>query len=106
MRIGRAEHWDAVERADWLALAEQMFPARRVGARVLARQLDGLQKTAAAILPAIDAAVTAGIVTRPEAKPIRDVVGARIRHLNRSLGWAIPAETDAVVHRAGGWSLL
>jgi hypothetical protein len=37
MRIGRADHWDAVEREDWLRLAAQMFPGRRVGAGVLAR---------------------------------------------------------------------
>jgi len=47
--------------------------------------------TAAAVLPAIDAAVAEDVATREEAKPIRDVVGSRIRHLNRTLKWDIPA---------------
>jgi serine/threonine-protein kinase HipA len=105
MRIGRAERWDAVERADWLALAQQMFPGRRVGAGVLARQLDWLREAAMAVLPAIDAAVADGVVTRTEAKPVRDVVGSRIRHLNLILGWDIPADTDAPILGGGGWSL-
>lgn len=104
MRIGRAEQWDEVERRDWLALAGQMFPGRRIGAGILARQLDWLKDTAAATLPAIDAAVAQGLVTRGAAKPIRDVVGSRIRHLNRTLKWDIPADTDAPIRRGGGWA--
>ena len=91
MRIGRAEQWDEVERQDWLALARQMFPGRRIAAGILARQLDWLKNTAAAALPAIDAAIAEGVVTRGEAKPIRDVVGSRIRHLNWTLKWDILA---------------
>jgi serine/threonine-protein kinase HipA len=105
MRIGRADQWGAVEREDWLRLAAQMFPGRRVGAAVLARQLDWLRTMAMAVLPAIDAAVADGVTTRIEAKPIRDVAGSRLRHLNRTLGWNIPADTDAPVHRGGGWTL-
>jgi len=106
MRIGQADRWDAVERADWLALAQLMFPGRRVGAGVLARQLDWLRESAAAVLPAIDAAVADGVATRSEAKPIRDVAGSRIRHLNRTLGWDLPADTDAApIPRGGGWAL-
>lgn len=106
MRIGRAGQWDAVERADWLQLAAGLFPGRRrVGAGVLARQFDGLRAMAGAVLPAIDAAVATGIVTRMEAKPVRDVVGARVRHLNRTLGWDIPADTDAPLRRGGGWAM-
>lgn len=105
MHIGRAEQWDAVERQDWLALAGQMFPGRRIGAGILARQLDWLKQAAAAALPAIDAAVGEGVATREEAKPIRDVVGSRVRHLNRTLKWDIPAETDAPIRRGGGWAL-
>lgn len=105
MRIGRASQWDAVERADWLLLAAQMFPGRRVGAGVLARQLDWLRDSAVAVLPEIDAAVADGVVTAIEAKPVRDVAGARLRHLNRTLGWSIPADTDALVHRGGGWAM-
>jgi len=82
-----------------------MFPGRRVGPGVLARQLDWLRDAALAVLPAIDAAVGEGLVTRTEAKPVRDVVGSRIRHLNRTLGWDIPADTDAPIRRGGGWSL-
>lgn len=103
MRIGHASRWDMVERNDWLLLAAQVFPGRRVGAGVLARQLGWLQGMAAAILPAIDAAVADGVATPVEAKPVRDVVGSRLRHLNRTLGWSIPAETDALIHRGGGW---
>ena len=102
MRIGRAGQWDAVERQDWLVLAGQMFPGRRIGAGIFARQLDWLKEAAAAALPAIDAAVTEGVATREEAKPIRDIVGSRIRHLNRTLKWDIPAETDAPIRRGGG----
>jgi serine/threonine-protein kinase HipA len=105
MRIGGAAQWDAVMRDDWLALTQQMFPGRRVGPGVLARQLDWLRDAALAVLPAIDAAVGEGLVTRTEAKPVRDVVGSRIRHLNRTLGWDIPADTDAPIRRGGGWSL-
>jgi hypothetical protein len=105
MLIGRADQWDAVEREDWLRLAAQMFPGRRVGAGVLARQLDWLRTMAMAVLPAIDAAVAAGVATRIEAKPVRDVAGSRLRRLNRTLGWNIPADTDAPVHRGGGWAL-
>jgi hypothetical protein len=105
MHIGRAEQWDAVERQDWLALAGQMFPGRRIGAGILARQLDWLREAAASALPAIDAAVGEGVATREEAKPIRDVVGSRVRHLNRTLKWDIPAETDAPIRRGGGWAL-
>ena len=105
MRIGHAGKWDAVERADWLLLAAQVFPGRRVGAGVLARQLDWLRDMATAVLPAVDAAVAKGVVTRMEAKPVRDVAGARLRHLNRTLGWSIPADTDALVHRGGGWAM-
>ena len=105
MRIGHAERWDEVERQDWLVLARQMFPGPgRIGAGVLARQLDWLKDTATAILPAIDAAVSEGLVTRGEAKPIRDVVGSRVRHLNQTLKWDIPADTDAPIRRGGGWS--
>jgi serine/threonine-protein kinase HipA len=104
MRIGRADQWDEVERQDWLALAGQMFPGRRIGAGILARQLDWLKEMAAAALPAIDAAMAEGLVTRGEAKPIRDVVGSRIHHLNRTLKWDIPADTDAPVRRGGGWA--
>ncbi len=85
-------------------LAGQMFPGRRVAASARRHVLDGLQRMAAAILPAIDAAVAEGLVTRAEAKPIRDVAGARIRHLNRTLGWSIAAETDAPITRGGGWA--
>ena len=105
MRIGRADRWDTVERSDWLLLAAQMFPGRRVAASVLARQLDWLHDMAMAVLPAIDAAIVEGIVTSMEAKPVRDVAGSRLRHLNRTLGWRIPADTDALVHRGGGWVL-
>lgn len=42
-----------------------------------------------------------GKVTRMEAKPVRDMAGARVRHPNRTPGWGVPADTDAVVHR--GW---
>lgn len=105
MRVGRASRWDAVERADWLLLAAQMFPGRRVGAGVLAQQLDWLRHMASAMLPAIDAAVADGVATAVEAKPVRDVAGARLRHLNRTLGWSIPADTDALVHRGGGWAM-
>lgn len=45
------------------------------------------------------------MTTREEAKPIRDVVGSRIRHLNRTLKWDIPAATDAPIRRGGGWTL-
>jgi hypothetical protein len=45
------------------------------------------------------------VTTREEAKPIRDVVGSRIRHLNRTLKWDIPAATDAPIRRGGGWTL-
>jgi hypothetical protein len=82
-----------------------MFPGRRIGAGILARQLDWLKETAAAVLPAIDAALAEGVATRAEAKPVRDVVGSRIRHLNRTLKWDIPAETDAPIRRGGGWTL-
>ena len=105
MRIGRASRWDAVERADWLLLAAQMFPGRRVGAGVLAQQLDWLRRMASAMLPAIDAAVADGVATAVEAKPVRDVAGARLRHLNRTLDWSIPADTDALVRRGGGWAM-
>jgi hypothetical protein len=105
MRIGRAEQWDEVERQDRLALAGQMFPGRRIGAGILARQLDWLKEMAAAVLPAIDAAIAESVVTRGEAKPIRDVVGSRIRRLNRTLKWDIPADTDAPIRRGGGWTL-
>jgi serine/threonine-protein kinase HipA len=105
MRIGRAEQWDQVERQDWLMLVGQIFPGRRIGPRILARQLEWLKATATAIVPAIDAAVDDGVVTRGEAKPIRDGVGSRIRHINRTLKWDIPAETDASIRRGGGWSL-
>jgi serine/threonine-protein kinase HipA len=104
MRIGRTDVWDEVERNDWMILAGQMFPNRRVAASARRPLLDGLQRMAAAILPAIDAAVAETLVTRMEAKPIRDVAGARIRHLNRTLGWSIPAETDAPISRGGGWA--
>jgi serine/threonine-protein kinase HipA len=104
MRIGRAERWDEVERADWLMLAEQSFPGRRAAASALRHSLDGLQTLATRLLPAIDAAIAEGLVTRQEAKPVRDVAGARIRHLNRTLGWNIAAETDAPIARGGGWS--
>lgn len=90
MRIGRAEQWDEVERQDWLTLARQMFPGRRIGAGILTRQLDWLKEMAATALPAIDAAVAEGLVTRGEAKPVRDIVGSRIRHLNRTLKWGYP----------------
>ena len=105
MRIGRADQWDAVEREDWLRLAAQMFPGRRVGAGVLVRQLDWLHTMAMTVLPVMDAAVAEGVATRIEAKPVRDVAGSRLRHLNRTLGWNIPADTDAPVHRGGGWAL-
>jgi hypothetical protein len=80
-----------------------MFPGRRVATSVLAKQIEWLRDYAATILPAIDAAVADGVVTRREAKPVRDVVGARIHHLNRTLGWSLPADTDAPVRRGGGW---
>ena len=86
-------------------MAGQMFPGRRIGAGILARQLDWLKEAAAAALPAIDAAVEEGLATREEAKPIRDVVGSRIRHLNRTLKWDIAAKTDAPIRRGGGWAL-
>ena len=105
MRIGHADRWDGVERADWLQLAAQMFPGRRVGAGVLARQLDWLRHMAEAVLPAIDAAIADTVVTGMEAKLIRDVAGSRVRHLNRTLGWSIPADTDALVRRGGGWAM-
>ncbi len=105
MRIGRADLWDEVEREDWMMLAGQMFPGRRVAASVRRHTLDGLQTMAAAILPAIDAAVAEGLVTGREAKPIRDVAGARLRHLNRTLGWSIPADRDAPIERGGGWAV-
>ncbi|MCB8874419.1 HipA domain-containing protein [Acidisoma silvae] len=104
MRIGRTDAWDEVEAEDWLMLLAQLFPERRVARGVLRRNLSGLQEMAAAILPAIDAVIAEGLVTRAEAKPVRDVAGARIRHLNRTLDWAIPAETDAPIARGGGWS--
>jgi serine/threonine-protein kinase HipA len=104
MRIGRAAQWDEVERQDWLILAGQMFPGRRIGAGILGRQLDWLKDTAMAALPAIDAVVAEGVVTRGEAKPVRDIVGSRIRHLNRTLKWDIPADTDAPLRRGGGWA--
>jgi len=103
MRIGRAEQWDDVGRDDWLHLAQQMFPGRRVAASVLAKQIEWLRDYAATVLPAIDAAVADGVATREEAKPVRDVVGARIRHLNRTLRWSLPADTDAPVRQGGGW---
>lgn len=105
MRIGRTDRWDQVEREDWLALAQQIYPGRRVGAGVLARQLGWLRETALAVLPAIDAVVAEGTVSRNEARPVRDVVGSRVRHLNRTLEWGIPAETDAPIRRGGGWAL-
>lgn len=105
MRIGRAGRWDEVGREQWLHLAAQVFPGRRVGAKVLARQLDWLRDTASAVLPALDAAVADGVATQAEAKRVRDVVGARLRHLNRTLGWGIPADTDALVSGGGGWAM-
>ncbi len=86
-------------------LTAQLFPGRRIGAGVLARQLDWLRDTASAVLPAIESAITDGIVTGTEAKRVRDVVGSRVRHLNRTLGWEIPADTDALVRRGGGWAM-
>jgi hypothetical protein len=40
-----------------------MFPGQRIGAGILARQLDWLKDTLAAALPAIDAAVDKGVVS-------------------------------------------
>jgi hypothetical protein len=65
-----------------------------------------LRETAPAVLPAIDAAVAEGVATLGEAKPIRHVAGSRIRHRNRTLGWDLPADTDAApIGRSGGWAL-
>ena len=36
---------------------------------------------------------------------LHDVLGSRLRYLNATMGWAIPAEADAPVHRGGGWLL-
>lgn len=88
-----------------LALATRIFPARRIGAGVLAHQLDWLKNAAEHALATIDIAVEQGLVTRAEAKPLRDGTGIRIRHPNRTLHWDIPAATDAVVSRGGGWQL-
>ncbi len=103
MRIGHAERWDDVGRDDWLHLAHQMFPGRRVATSVLSKQLEWLRDYATGVLPAIDSAVADGVTTREEAKPVRDIVGARVRHLNRTLGWSLPADTDALIRRGGGW---
>ena len=79
-----------------------------VGERSLAavrRALDRLRSLAERTLPALDSIVDEGLASRREAKPIRDVVGSRLRHLNGTLGWDVTAETDAAIIRGGGWTL-
>ena len=102
MRIGGAARWDEVTRADWASLVSQAFPRRR-GAGAASPHLEWFRSAAAMVLPKVDAAVEAGLVTHWEAKAVRDAIGERLRHLNATLGWSIPADTDAVLPRSGGW---
>jgi len=103
MRLGAGPGWDSVGRAHWEALGGLAFGRRSRTA--IRRAIERLHDLAVAALPSLDAIVAEGLATRPACKPVRDVIGSRLRHLNASMGWDIPAETDAPITRGGGWAL-
>ncbi|HEY4250994.1 MAG TPA: HipA domain-containing protein [Roseomonas sp.] len=103
MRIGPTEAWDSVDRPSWGRLARLACGTR--SRRSVTAAIDRIHTDAGRILPVIDDVIASGLVTRQEAKPIRDVVGSRIRHLNGSMGWDIPATTGAAILGCGGWAM-
>lgn len=103
MRIGADHRWNSVEREHWEGLARLAFGGRSKTA--VRRSLDRLRAIAAAALPAFDAMIEEGIVGRLETKLIRDVIGQRLKHLEATMGWSVPADTDEPIVRGGGWAM-
>jgi serine/threonine-protein kinase HipA len=103
MRIGPDETWDSVEWEHWEALARLALGGRsRVAVGAAIERLRGVAQAA---LPAVDALIDEGAFSSTEVKLVRDVIGSRLRHLNATMGWDIPAATDTPAVRGGGWTM-
>jgi serine/threonine-protein kinase HipA len=101
MRIGPDASWNSVCLESWQSLAKLAFGSRSKTS--ISRALDRMRATASKVLPEMDGLIAEGLVTRAEAKPVRDVIGSRLRHLNDTMKWSIEAKTDEAVFKGGGW---
>lgn len=102
MRIGGAKIWDAVGRDHWLAFLDQAGVKGKGRDKIFERTFRPL---AQAILAAMKAELELLGLGLTRSVLIRDCVGERLRHLNATLGFDVPVDTDAFAVSGGGWRL-
>ncbi|MDK9722525.1 MAG: type II toxin-antitoxin system HipA family toxin [Rhodospirillales bacterium] len=102
MRIGGARTWNEVGRQQWLSFLEQAGARGKGRDRIIKQIFLAMAKD---ILAAIKVELGLLGLGSSRAVLISDCVGERLSHLNDTLGFDIPVDTDAFVVSGGGWRL-